>query len=395
MKVGRLARQLREIWEVPRDLVLGRYPAFVTGGPLQKGEIPVFVFHSLEPVSFERKLRHLRDNGYRTLGADEYLEALTGTRPFPDRGVVLSFDDGRGSLWGVGAPLLRRHGMCGVVFLVPARVRSRPGPLPPNWDDVLGQRAPAREVLEREAGEGALLSWEEIEALSRKGTLEFQSHTLSHARIHTAPRLAGFMSPAGRHPYRALDVPWIRDGTRDLWAHEVPLGTPLLESAPRTSESLRFLEDTRIRAAPVSRVGAEGGEAFFARAGWEKRLWRMLAGCAIDGRFETPDERETALRREFQLGRDLIQERTGRRVTHLCYPWHTAGPTARRLAEEAGYRTAFCGKLRGVPITPVNGDPLAVARIGEDYVERLPGRGRASLASVLREKWRRRLAALP
>jgi hypothetical protein len=68
-----------------------------------------------------------------------------------------------------------------------------------------------------------------------------------------------------------------------------------------------------------------------------------------------------------------------------------AGELARRLTREAGYRAAYCGKLSGVPITLSGGDPLSIARIGEDYVELLPGRGRGSLAGVLSLKWRRRL----
>ena len=58
--------------------LLGRYPPFVTGGPLPRGHVPVFVFHSLEPESFERKLRYLADNGYVTLSADEYFQVLVG-----------------------------------------------------------------------------------------------------------------------------------------------------------------------------------------------------------------------------------------------------------------------------------------------------------------------------
>jgi hypothetical protein len=68
-----------------------------------------------------------------------------------------------------------------------------------------------------------------------------------------------------------------------------------------------------------------------------------------------------------------------------------SGPTARRLAREVGYRSAFCGKVPGVPITLAGGDPHAVARVGEDYVELLPGRGRANLPTILRRKWNRRL----
>jgi hypothetical protein len=44
-----------------------------------------------------------------------------------------------------------------------------------------------------------------------------------------------------------------------------------------------------------------------------------------------------------------------------------------------------------VPLTLPGGDPLRIARIGEDYVECLPGEGRASVASILRMKWLRRV----
>jgi hypothetical protein len=44
-----LGQKARDAFEVPRDLLLGRYPPFVTGGPLPRGHVPVFVFHSLEP----------------------------------------------------------------------------------------------------------------------------------------------------------------------------------------------------------------------------------------------------------------------------------------------------------------------------------------------------------
>ena len=61
-----------------------------------------------------------------------------------------------------------------------------------------------------------------------------------------------------------------------------------------------------------------------------------------------------------------------------------------RLARDTGYRTAFMGKVPGTPITMTGGDPMRIARIGEDDVELLPGRGRADLGQVLRRKWQRR-----
>lgn len=391
MPLRKLARHARAAGEVARDLTLGRYPDFVTGGPLPRGDVPVFVFHSLEPESFGSKLRYLAENGYRTLSADEYFRALMGARPAPDRAVVLTFDDGRGSLWSVGQPLLERYGMRGIVFLVPGRVASRPGPPAPTWQDVLAERASAAPVLERESGEGALLSWEEIEALARKGAFDFQSHTLTHARIHTGPNLAGFATPALRRGYAAFDMPLIGVDDRELLGGDVPLGTPLLASSPRTSESLRFHEDPEVRRACVEAVAEGGGEGFFYRKDWERQLRALFQRTKVRGRLETPEQRADAIRAELLEARIRIEEHTGREVTHLCYPWHASGPTARRLAREVGYRTAFCGKVPGVSITRTAGDPHAIARIGEDYVETLPGRDRVSLSTILYRKWARRV----
>jgi peptidoglycan/xylan/chitin deacetylase (PgdA/CDA1 family) len=389
MALRHAGQAAREAWTLLGDLALGRFPGFVLGGPLPPGDIPVFVFHSLEPRTFARRLQHLADNGYATLSAHQYLCAVSGARRVPERAVLLTFDDGRGSVWSVGEPLLRRHGMRAVVFLVPGRMRSRPGPPAPTWNEVEAGDARAQTVLGREREDGALLSWEEVAALARTGRFEFQSHTLSHARVHVAPRLEGFATPAARRGYAAFDLPLIHAEGRDHMGEEVPLGTPLLRSAPRTSELLRFYEDPALRRACLEAVQAEG-ERFFTRPGWQRRL-RRLVGRRLGGRMETPAEREQAIRNELVESKRMIEARTGRDVIHLCYPWHTWGPTARRLARDVGYRTAFCGKVPGVPLTRAGDDTLAVARLGEDWLLTLPGAGRVSLASVLARKWTARL----
>ena len=110
----------------------------------------------------------------------------------------------------------------------------------------------------------------------------------------------------------------------------------------------------------------------------------------VTGRVETREEQAAAIRRELADARRVIEQRTGRPVVHLCYPWHAAGATARGLAAEVGYQTAFCGKVAGVPLTRPGGDLRAIARLGEDYLELLPGAGRTTLAAVLRRKWSRR-----
>lgn len=391
MNLEGLGRRARDAWEVPRDLLLGRYPAFVTGGALEPGEIPVFVFHGAEPESFGAALAHLTRGGYETLTIDEYLAVLRGQKAAPPRAVLLTFDDGRGSVWSVAAPLLRRHGMRAACFLVPGRVGSHaPGP---TWDDVEAGRADRTLVLAREASGPALMSWEEIGALARGGVFSFHSHSLTHARVHTGPELAGFVTPGSRRGYSAFDQPLVRAGERDLMGDEVPLGTPLFRSAPRLSDARRFFEDEAVRETCVARVRDGGGERFFDEPRWRDRLEAALPRQRVSGRLETAAEQEAQQRRELVESRRMIEERTGAPAVHLCYPWHVSGARAQRLALEAGYESAFCGKVAGVPVTRPGGDVHRIARLGEDWVVLLPGEGRSTLGAVLRRKWRRRLGA--
>lgn len=375
---GELASKTWKSLEVPRDLFLGRYPAFVTGGPLRKGDIPVFVFHSLEPEDFSRKLEHLQRNGYVTLSGTEYHQILLEKARAPEKAVLLTFDDGRASLRTVGLPLMRRYGARGLAFLVPGRIPSRPG-LPPVF--------PEGDHL-RDNGEDPFLSWEELLDLKRSGLFEFGSHTLSHSRVHVSREVVGFMRPGFGKGLEAMDVPWIRESDRDLLASEIPLGTPLFRSLPRTSEAYRFFESEGLREACRKVVREEGCLAFFDRSGWEKDL-RSHVG-PVHGRLETDAERVESLSKELRESRSLIESHTGTLPVHLCFPWHASGPTSRRLAQAAGYETAFVGKVRGTPITHSGDDFLKIARIGEDYLELLPGQGRETLRRVLTGKWSRR-----
>ena len=72
-------------------------------------EIPVFTFHSVEPVSFEAKLKFLQQNGYHTLNSEEFRAAIAGERNIPEKSVLLTFDDGTATLWSVAYPLLQKY----------------------------------------------------------------------------------------------------------------------------------------------------------------------------------------------------------------------------------------------------------------------------------------------
>ncbi len=225
------------------------------------------------PRSSAAKIRHLADNGYVTLSADEYFQVLLGTRPPPEKAVVLTFDDGRGSVRTVGLPLMRRHGMKGIVFLVPGRMRlAARAPAPDLGRRARRDRRAPRPSSAREEGEGSFLSWEEIDELSRIGPLRLpEPHPLPRAHPHGAAA-RGVHDARPQEGVRAFDVPLIRDGgTRPPEPRTSPSARP--SSAPSRASPRRCASTRTPRfARPASR-------------GWRRREARA-SSAARAGRGE-------------------------------------------------------------------------------------------------------------
>ena len=276
-----------------------------------------------------------------------------------------------------GGPLLRRYGMKGVVFLVPGRMPSRPGPLPPT----LGRRRrrDARRpsaVLAREAGDGAFLSWEEIDALLARGPLRVpEPHP--HPRARSTRRRA---SPASLRPSCATATrPWTcrssHDGGRDLPGRRGAAGHAAPRARRRAPPRRCASTRTRTSARPAWRRRARRGEGFFERRDWEARLRRLVAGAPARGAArERPRSASRRIRARARRGAQAPSRsaRAGPPSTSAI-PGTSSGPTARRLAREAGYRHRVLRQGAGAcRITLPGGDPLRIARIGEDYVELLP-----------------------
>ena len=330
------------------DLVT-RDPAFVRGGDLNPRDIPVFTFHSLEPRSFERKMRYLKDGGYRAIGLDPYLDTLVGRAEAPAKSVLITIDDGRATTWTVGFPILKRLGMRATAFLVTSAVHDSTAVSKTIGDVPEDQWGPL--VSRDDSTDRPFVTWGEARAM--RDVIDLGSHTHLHARVPVSPEAEGSMTEAMRSGYGEFDCPFIWIDGRAVRGRDVPVGHPLPKSAPRLS----------------------------GRPGYR----------SIDQRYETDLDVRKAVRFDLQESRRLLKEQAGADAVALCFPWHVESPLARELAAEVGYIAAFAGKAsKGAPISGRGSDQFALARVGEDYVERLPGPGRRSLLSVLRGKLSRR-----
>lgn len=367
-KISKAAR------EVPVELgrfINGSYPSFVTAqNPhLLRDEVPAFMFHTVEPESFEAQLQFLKHNHYRTLTLAEFMAFLNGSLQLRQPAVLLTFDDGEKSLYEVAYPLLQRYGFHAAAYVIPYYMREQPDSSP---------------------GKG-WCSWDQLLEMERSGVVEIQSHSFYHDLVFASPRLVDFYHPGFNPSSLNMDVPWI--DTDGGYTNELPWGTPVHTTAPRLSGLRRYLDDVRVRTACVRFVAAEGGDAYFRQANWRKKLksfYDSLTRSNVKTGYESKNAQYAGMLTDLVMSRKELENRLGKRVTHLCYPWGAGSPLAVRLSRSAGYTSNLWVSLPGQHANRPGTSPFSIQRVKDDYLLRLPGKGRVPLADIFRLKLYRR-----
>lgn len=373
------------------DVATGCYPAFLFGGSIGS-QVPVFHFHDEPRDWLETRLRHLADNGYRTLTCDEIARfVVDGVSPGP-RAVALTFDDAWASVWTVAFPLLKQYGLRATVFAIPGRIGDEPAPPEPHSVESCRPAPPDPHSGERggpappkpQSGGGGFVTWPQLRAMHASGVLDVQSHTQWHFMMFTDATIAGFVTPA----YAAepiLNRPLLSPTTseRPRFLESDALGAPLFLRRSRMSDARRFLPDGRADHRCRELVAQAGGAAFFARPDWCAALKRAAAGST--GRYESDDERAAVIREELSRGREELNARLGvDSVKHVALPWGIAGALARRLIGETGHTTAFAERPLRRRAVRAGDDRLGLMRLNGKFVTCLPGRGRQWFFTTVR-----------
>ena len=107
--------------------------------------VPVLMYHvtpaggmiAATPDVFEDQIARLARAGYQSLSADQFAACLAGA-PVPERSVLITFDDGYLNNWVHAHPVLARHGMRAVLFIITGWIGD--GPVRPH----AGRAAAAR-----------------------------------------------------------------------------------------------------------------------------------------------------------------------------------------------------------------------------------------------------------
>jgi len=118
---------------------------------------------SVTKADFRRQMEYLRKKGYRVVPLSEALSPACREKKDKKPWVVLTFDDGYEDFYTDAFPVLFEYGYTSLIYLVPGRIGS--GEV--FWWD-------------RDIGESALMSWEQLDNLKKLGLTEFGSHSMSH-----------------------------------------------------------------------------------------------------------------------------------------------------------------------------------------------------------------------
>ena len=358
-----------------------------------KRKIPVFVFHSVEPVLFEKQMSYLDRNGYQTLDADGLFAVLQNKSNVNERTVALTFDDASGSFWAVAYPLLKRYGFKAILFVIPGLVplecRHYPN-LEEFWDD----QEVLKNVLQRERIQ-PLCTWRELSIMNDSGVVDIQSHSFTHSRIFVSTTLTDFINP-NFDPwfFKNVNIPISRTDSVEKPLRQFRLGMPIYKFASRLSGQTRYLEDTAVSEELIQYVKSKGNKKFFTSPGWWAELFKncqkLLKSESKNARFETNEERREAIRLEVYKSKIKLEEMfPNKKIEHFCYPWFQGSELGDSIARDCGYKSVYYG-YNTMDKNNVNSRkiPISITRISEEYLHCLPGKGRTSLFSVWMKKFR-------
>ncbi len=305
--------------------------------------VPVMSFHSVGDIGLPYDLRHLTTSvgtlerilkwlnrhGFESLTHQQLFNHLADGTPVPKKSLVLAFDDGYLDNWVFVHPLLKKYGHRGVIYITGEFVDRSEG-CRPTLEDVW------RGDVQREDLPGlGYCNWSELRAMSEAGTLEVQSHLMTHSWHAVSDKIVGFHNPSQPWYWEAWNrdteaKPGWLDWSRADLDGRIPWGAPVYENArthtaPRCTPDPKVEQELSVRVAEFAAAngGSVGGNhPFFAQPDWQQQLQTWAAEIdAAPAEFESREDFEKRFEWECSESRRLIEQHIpSQKGNFMCWP---------------------------------------------------------------------------
>jgi hypothetical protein len=149
------------------------------------------------------------------------------------------------------------------------------------------------------------------------------------------------------------------------------------------------------RKACTDYVQNAGCESFFEQPGWRRELMKVAGRYKSRGRTVGAAETKDLILADLVASKRAIEARIGGDIHHLCYPYGAGDEVSTALSRKAGFKTNIWQTLPYVNKNRVGNDPFRLVRLKKDFLQRMPGDKRRSLADIYLHKAKRRIAGKP
>ncbi|HEU4929198.1 MAG TPA: hypothetical protein VFU38_05160, partial [Candidatus Krumholzibacteria bacterium] len=190
----------------------------------------------------------------------------------------------------------------------------------PTLEDVWAGRAREEDLDVR-----GFMSWKELASAADDGTLDVQSHALTHTWYPVSADVVDFHRPGDPHYW--LD--WNAEPAgkpfylQSLGKSRVAWGTPVYQHA-KSLEATRFRPDPAEAAFVAGRVADAGTAVTSDPAALQSSASSALAEFrsrhGVCGEYETDAQRKTRFESELGESKRIIESRLGRPVRHFVWP---------------------------------------------------------------------------
>jgi len=313
---------------------------------MSKKPVPVFMFHTVGVPNkkwkwnylttpydvFEDELIYLKKHGYNAIHLAELEEYIKFDHKIPDKSVILTFDDGYVDNYIFAYPLLKKHGFKGTIFVNP---------------DFVDQRGLVRDRLDENPNvikqdTTGFLSWEEMRIMEADGTIDIQSHALTHTWYPKSNTIIDFRHIGDEYWWMTWnDHPAMKPYLQVDNEYLIELGAPVYDNE-KSLMTTRFFPDEKLKLALTSFVKLNGGLGFFKNDNWKQKLHEVSNeffknNPELTGRFETKEERIERLTHELSESKRIIEQKLNKEIRYLCWPGGSGTSEGQLIAKDLGF----------------------------------------------------------
>lgn len=342
--------------------------------------VPVFMYHTvgvahpgwlwdfltLDFNKFDTQMATLKRLGCNTVTLDELYDHMSAGTKLPRNPFVLTFDDGYLDNWVAVAPILKKYGFRGTVYVNPEFVDPAEQ-CRPTLEDVWAKRVSMEDIAWK-----GFLSWPEMRELEKQGVLDIQSHAMSHTWYFSGPKVVDY-----QHPFDSyIWMNWNKDiNKKNAYMSEDPeankeYGAPIYEH-DKSLSIRRYFPNETIHNEMVKYVEQKGGRRYFESPQWREELDKVFVNISNDlpqGRYETEEEYEARLNYELYNSKNILEKQLNKKVDYLCWP---GGGYNEKSVEKALqiYKSVTLGSADQTLKKNIFGDdPKTIKRMGIPYV---------------------------